>query len=231
MKRRNHIALAWLLGICAVLTCGVVRADVSFDPVTWGTGGNTLGWSNIVGDANAVTSPATGGNPDGYLAIPFGAVDPLTFQSAEVGTASPGFTGDYSNLGLTFNLLGYQAAEMGLFFVSSAGGASKWTLALDYNPPVDHMWQPYDVDFLSQGLWVRESGSVDFLTAIAQVDSIGVLLRHLSWGEEMTYGVDNWQYYLGGQFYVPEPGVAAMGAVLALSAVIWARRTRRPRRA
>jgi hypothetical protein len=216
--------------ICSLfLACLTSQGDVSLLPVDWGGGGDTLGWINISGNAKPLTSPGTGGNPDGYLAIDFDAVAPFDPQSADVANSGAGYTGDYSGHGLKFDLLGYAAAPTALYFISD-GGASSWTLQLDYDPIVDHTWKSFDVNFFGQGAWARKTGTVDFLTAISQVDSIGLLFEFFSWGEPLNFGVDNWQFYLGNQFYVPEPGVTAMGVILALSAMFWARRTMRSRR-
>lgn len=225
MRRGNYSSGGMVMaGVLLCLACGAF-ADVSMDPVTWGSGGSLLGWSGA-GDANAVTSPASGGNPDGYLGIAFDAADFPTFQIASVSNSGTGYTGNYSGLGLKFDLLGYAGSVHELFFMSSSGGSSAWRLTLVEPPVAEQTWQTFNVSFLTQGSWYRESGDeVDFLTALAQVDSIGLVVSHLNLEAPMQYGIDNWQFMDQSQLYVPEPGSMAMAAVVVLSALFWVRRS------
>ena len=225
MRRCN--SFGWLWGLVSLMVCLAqqVVADVSLDPVTWGTGGNTLGWVGG-GDANPVTSPGSGGNPDGFLAINFDAADPFTYQTNYVANSGAGYTGNYTGLGLKFDLLGYASSLEQVFFVSSADGTnSTWYLTLVDPTPLDQTWQTYNVSFQQPGSWYT-GDSVDFLTALSQVDSIGLIVSQFGTDVPMQYGIDNWQFLQDqSQLYVPEPGVTAMAVMLLLSLAFWGRRT------
>ena len=59
-------------GVAVVLvSAGIALADISFDEVTWGGGGDTLGWDNT--NAATISSPGAGGNPDGFVNLHFDA--------------------------------------------------------------------------------------------------------------------------------------------------------------
>lgn len=218
-----------LMGFVAtwlVVSCQLAVADISYAPVTWGSGGDLLGWTNQGGDANSVTSPATGGNPGGFLAINFAEAYSV-MESNVVANSGPGYTGDYRSrdLALKFDFFGYQSSLQQLFFVSSADGRfSTWKWVIP-EPLVDQQWQTYSVSFQDQGSWYVAGGdtNVNFLDALAQVDSIGLTVSHMNLGN-MQYGLDNWQ------FSVPEPGETAMAAVLLLTMAFWGQRALRARR-
>jgi hypothetical protein len=230
MMRRPSWQYLGLVVAAGLLSFRPACGDISFAPVTWGNGGSTLGWAQQSGNATSVDSPSTGGSGDnrGYLAINFDPADPMTFQSTAVANAGPGYNGDYrsSGLGLTFDLRGYASSYHQLYFVSAAAGGSTWWWDLQA-PAADQVWQSYTVNFHQEGpgAWYT-AGSADFLTALSQVDSIGLILSHYGTDASMQYGLDNWQFNLP----VPEPGVAAMGAVLALTTLFWVRRIMRARR-
>jgi hypothetical protein len=199
-------------------------ADVSMSAVSWESGiGDTLGWTTQ-GDANPATSPTTGGHPGGFLSINF---DPSPLMPQTGSVSGPGFAGNYTDLTLQFDLLGYATSVQQLYFVSSAPGAvSTWYLTL-VNPPVQNQtWQTYNVSFQQQGSWYT-GDSASFFTALSQVDSIGLILNHGATASAMQYGLDNWQF---SQFFVPEPGVTAMAGIVLLSMAFWGRRVFRARR-
>lgn len=202
-------------------------ADVSMDLVTWGTGGSTLGWTGT-GDANSITSPASGGNPGGFLSVQFDAAFPGVYSEI-VSNSGAGYTGNYGGLDLKFDLLGYSNSVQQLFFVSSAGGPSTWFLTLVDPPVQDQSWQTYSVSFKTQGSWYTGS-SVQFLDALAQVDSIGLVITHFGSDTPLQYGLDNWQFLSDqSQLFVPEPGTTAMAAMLVLTLGLWARKLLPPR--
>lgn len=214
------------------LSLRLASADVSFTPVTWGTGGNNLGWSHVVGDASSITSPATGGAGDGkgFLAINFDAADPIyLFQTETVANSGPGYTGDYRNrdLGLKFSLLGYTNAHYLLYFVSSAPGSEgTWIWDLG-DSAANQTWQTFTVNFQTRGAGGWDSDSTgSLLNALAMVDSIGLTITYAlpDVPMPMQFGLDNWQ------FFVPEPGVTSMAALLLLSVVFWGRRIHRSSR-
>jgi hypothetical protein len=233
MKCCNN--LGCLCGIASLVVClaRLAAADPSTEVVTWNAGVDTVGWVQG-GDAASVSSPATGGNPGsgGYLSVNFDAADPLNWQTGFVTNSGAGYMGNYSGLGLKFDLLGYGSSVQQLFFVSSAAGSnSTWIMTLVDPPALNQTWQTYNVSFKNQGSWYSGE-SVDFLTALSQVDSIGLIMSHFGTETPMQYGLDNWQFLRDHtEFYVPEPGVSAMVAMLMLSAAFWGWRAFRTRRA
>jgi hypothetical protein len=216
----------------SVLLAAPSWASVSFERVTWGTGGTVLGWAvpPPEGDAISLTAPATGGSLDdlGFLAMDFSAANPSTQQADRMANGGAGYTGNYIQDkvgGVTFDLKGYSGSTLQLYFVSSADGGSTWWWDLDA-PVVDQEWQNYRVNFRDQGIngW-HTSGSMDFINALSQVESIGLIVGHYGTDMPMQYGLDNWQFQLA----VPEPETTSMAAVIGLSALVWVRRMRRTR--
>lgn len=222
--------IRWVLNGLAVtavlLAPGGASGDVSFAPVTWGDGGSLEGWVNQGGDAVSVTALATGGSRDGrgFLAIDFPPTQPMGLQANAVANSGAGYTGYYldPSLGLRFDLMGYPGSIQAIYFTSSVGGGSTWQWDLFVADEAGHGWRTYLVNFQQQlefdsvG-WYRTAGTVDLLTALSYVDSIGLIVSH--YGPPvpvaMQYGLDNWQ------FFVPEPDVTAMAAILILSAAFW----------
>ena len=213
-KRRWGSAGVWLLA------AGLASADISFQRVTWGNGGDPLGWysRDAVG---TVSSPGTGGNPDGFLQFAFVGAQFPGLQSDALVTSAAGYVGDYTiGTGLSFNFLGSPSSAQALYFQSAAGGGTIWTYTLS---PASSGWENYSVSFLSDAGWTRLSGSASFASALTQVSLIGITVTHLNDGSPVTYGLDNWEY-LGS---VPEPAavwmvVAALGAgALLLRRQVW----------
>lgn len=217
------------LGVC--MAGRLALADVSVTPVTWDSGPEA-GWQ-WGGDATSVTTEPAGGNGGGFLAMNFDAASPLTFQSNVVYNSSAGYVGNYRRHYLTFDLMGYGASDYELFFVSSATGSNEtWYLTFVDKPDVDgswlHTYNPYVISF-EQSQWGGwYGGSGDFMSALSQVDSIGLIVYHFGTDVPMTYGLDNWHL---AKTPVPEPETAGMAIVLAMSGLFWLRRYIRDRRA
>lgn len=229
-----HRGLLRLLLAFGAVAATQVWGSVSFERVTWGTGGTTLGWAvpPPADDSIALTSPGTGGSGDnlGYLALDFPATNTTAQQTDRMANNGNGYTGNYrsNNVGaVRFDLKGYASSTLQLYFMSSADGGSTWLWNLDA-PAVDQEWQTYRVNFQQEGPsgW-QTSGGADFLKALSQVESIGLIVQHLGTDAPMQYGLDNWQFQLA----VPEPEAIPMGAVVALTALAWGRRLLRAQRA
>ena len=200
------LAGAWL----SVTAC----ASVSFIPVTWEPGGNTMGWTNAGGLATGVGTigvPATGGDPAAYLRLLFPA-DPFPVIPLDsMVAAGEGYTGDYISQGsqqVVFDFLGYPTSPQAFYFASSAGGGSWWEYTFTSS---DHVWETHAISFRNPDGWTQVSGSTDFITALSQVDLIGIVVQHLNLDDPLVYGLDNWQ------FQVPEPSEWAMLGVALLS--------------
>ena len=216
-----------------MLVAAQTWASVSFERVTWGTGGTTLGWAvpPPAEDSFALTSPGAGGSGDnlGYLALDFAATNTTAQQTDRMANNGNGYTGNYrsNNVGaVRFDLKGYASSTLQLYFISAAEGGSTWLWDLDA-PAVDQEWQTYRVNFQQEGPngW-QTSGGADFLKALSQVESIGLIVQHLGTDAPMQYGLDNWQFQLA----VPEPEAIPMGIVVALTAFAWGRRLLRTQR-
>ena len=225
--RQGAIALITPASLClaAVLVLAIVtpssQASISFDAVTWGNGGDTLGWHSTGGVAT-VTSPALGGNPDGYVNAHFAVGAPPGPTTDAIVSTNEGYIGNYAGyngLTLRFDYLGYSEMAQSLFFTSTAGGGSTWA----YNLTVPaHNWTGYQVSFANPSGWTRLSGASDFATALTQVDMIGLTILNSQSLTTFDYGLDNWQYFQG---YVPEPGSLALGLTGLLSVGMTFRRS------
>jgi hypothetical protein len=216
-KLRAATGYAVIVAVClAAPRC--VQGSVSYEPVTWGTGGDSLGWASQDG-VGTVSSPGGGGSPGGYLAMGF-AVDPFPVaQSDAVATSADGFTGDYTSVGTaTFEFLGYASSAQSLYFVSSAGGGSVWEYVLNSSA---HAWESFTVGFQDGSGWNLVSGSETFATALSQVDLIGIKVEHLNLDSPLDYGLDSWQFAQN----VPEPGTVSI-TILALLSIAFAGRCR-----
>jgi hypothetical protein len=225
-SRWNHLSL---VAVVILLWAGTGLASVSVEKVTWDSGPVPgWGWS---GDATSLTTEPAGGNLNGFLALNFDAALPITYQSAQVSNSSAGYTGDYRGYYLTFDLLGYGASDYELFFVSSASGSNEtWYLTFLDKPTVDQAWQPYNpyVITFAQTQWGGwYGGAGNFMNALSQVDSIGLIVYHSGTEVPMMYGIDNWQLQLTP---VPEPEVGIMAIVLVMSGLFWMRRVISARR-
>jgi hypothetical protein len=196
---------------------GLSHGSISYELVTWGSGGNTLGWASVGGGGADVTSPGTGGNPDGYLNMQFVVTGVSGPQIDAIANGGAGYTGNYTtDTALRFNYLGYPGSVASLYFDSSAGAAgSTWELTL---PEGSHTWRTLTVamregtQFPGYDGWTDVSGSGDsFLLALSQVDRIGLIIQTTSAPGTYDFGLDNWQ------FYVPEPGAMSMVMTALLS--------------
>ena len=196
------------LALCAlILLVGSASADLSFDKVTWGHGGDTLGWYTTNGVAAAL-SPAVDGNPYGWLLMSFDA-NPAPFPVFETDSlvvTNEGYIGNYDRYsqfgmlgpGVKFDFLGYPSSAQALFF-ESAGG-SRW--AKDFQVH-SHTWESHMIDFNGIG-WAQVTGAETFQESLRHVDLVGFIVEHLNFDDAFDYGVDNWQYV------IPEPGATAM---------------------
>jgi hypothetical protein len=207
------------------MSARLTLAAVSLDPVTWDAG-DVLGWG-VVGNAT-VTAPSPGGNPNtgGYLAIAADPATPPGPQDVQVMNSGAGYTGDYTGHRLKFDLLGYGGPSYSYdLFFSSTATAETWYLTLGDPILADQTWQTYNISFLPSQWGGWYGGGVDFLGSLSQVDTVGLIVRDNYADSSKLYGLDNWQFLLDNQFAVPEPGVNAMAAILALSGIIWIRRS------
>jgi hypothetical protein len=159
-----------------------------------------------------VTSPGTGGNPQGYLDMHFDGAAFPTIEQDFLVTQAPDYVGDYTGRRLNFNFLGYPSSACSVYFESTAGGGSVWVqdFTVDMNG-----WMGVDVGFGNGSAWTRISGPEDnFALALTQVSEIGVAIQHLNTGIALDYGIDNWQAY------VPEPGAVAMYLTALISTLV-----------
>jgi len=216
---------AWNYGLAAVLAACIAShaasGAISFEPVTWGSGGATLGWQRGSGDALSLNSPVTGGNPDGYLSLNFDSGNMLQFDEM----FNTQYTGDYtahSGLSVSFDFRGFTGSPQSLYFESDAG-VTRWYYDLDI---ASEGWLTHRVEFGSESGWVHASGETDFFAALASVSAIGFLLGHQDASLPFSFGLDNWKF--GNE--VPEPGAVALAlAVLGASmAVLRRNRSRAP---
>jgi hypothetical protein len=154
------------------------------------------------GVATAVTSPASGGHPDGYLNMHFDPTPTPSWQIDIMGTTD--YAGDYTQLedpSVAFDFLGYPTSAQSLYFESTAGGGSAWVYDLDVDT---NTWQTYVVSLSDPTGWTQVSGSESFYLALTEVTLMGIIVEHLNVDMTFDYGLDNWRVF------VPEPGVLAM---------------------
>ena len=203
----------WAPVFLVVAMASTVMGNVSFDKVTWGNGGDTLGWASQGGVAASVTAPAEGEN--GYLSMNFNPTDPMPMvQSDRLATSGGGYTGSYAGVsGATFDFRGQAGAPQWIFF---EGGASTWEQLLTGAAP---SWQPYSVSFVTDSGWSRVgSSSESFAQALADVKLIGFETTFIDSGSPFAYGVDNWQFTPSSfADAVPEPDSVLMMVALLLS--------------
>jgi hypothetical protein len=218
-KRLAGAILAAGLGMLAT-----VRADISYDLITWGSGGNTLGWTSR--DAvGGVSSPGTGGNPDGFLLMRFVPPGPPSLEGDLLYTTAAGFIGNYQLAGVKFDFLGYPSSAQALYLESTAAGGSTWVQTFTSGA---HGWEGESFQFLFETGWTRLSGSAEFGTAMSEVSLVGLKLQHLNDGDTtFDYGLDNWQFQ-DLSWMVPEPGAGWMllAALAPGAALLWRRRAR-----
>jgi len=204
----NSRGCVTVLLLACLLAAGTCYADPTFGLVTWGGGGDTLGW--VSNSFASITSPGSGGNPDAYLLTHFDGVGgPPTVETDTMQNTDAGYTGNYAQytgLGVNFDFLGYPSSAQSLYFESTAGGGSTW--GYDFASTA-HAWESQSISLNDDMGWTRLSGSDDFSTALGQVSSIGVTVEHLNTGAPFDYGLDNWQYS-DADAAVPEPGTVAM---------------------
>jgi hypothetical protein len=232
---RSLAVAAVCMASAALLSAMPARAAISFAPVTWGNGGDTLGWftTNLnqltfmptAGQTSAATSPG-GGNPGGYLNMGFpGSLVPATELLV---TDAAGFTGDYTGyagLSVGFNWLGMPASATALYLVSSSGLGSSWMHTFS---ATSGSWESESIGFGS-GSWTQLGGpATTFQSALSQVSLIGfsVTSPALGFGNPTDFGLDNWQYSVAATG-VPEPGEWAMILTVLGSVALTLRRTLR----
>lgn len=218
---------AWHYGLAAVLAACVASpasGAIAFEPVTWGSGGDMLGWQKGSGDAASLTSPGSGGNPDGHLSLNFDSNNPMP-QFDEMYTQQEGVTGDYtafSGLSVSFDFRGFTGGSQSLYFESDSG-VTRWIFDLDI---ASEGWLTHRVGFGSASGWFHASGQTDFFEALASVSAIGFMLGYQDPNNAFSFGLDNWRF--GNE--VPEPGAVALAlSVLGASlAVLRRNRSRAP---
>jgi len=203
----------------------LVSAALTFTPVTWGSGGDTLGWfsTNVVGGGvgSGATSPATGGNPasSGYLSLHFEPPTPIPTGPVhgEMVTMGAAYTGDYTAehfagaepLFVQFDFLGFPVGTQFLYFESSAGGGSSWAYELT---GVEDTWVTQAIPFGTDAGWTQLSGADPFALALTDVSLIGIQVDYLIDGEPLDFGIDNWHFLIA----VPEPGEIALAITMLL---------------
>jgi hypothetical protein len=204
-------------------------AVVSFESVTWGSGGDTLNWNYDASAADSLTSPSTGGSGDdaGYLKLYFSEPPMMPVnESDRMWTTESTLVGDFVTDGvgsLSFDFLGYADTAQALFFEST--GAS-W--GYSFSSTASSTWETKNFSFASASGWNLLSGSGSFADALASVSTIGVMMTHSDAVGDFTYGVDNWDYGVTGGMAVPEPGSIAMSVTALLGMGGLLRRRRRP---
>jgi hypothetical protein len=237
-RRSIHVSAVAAVSLLVIAMGAALpaRAAISFAPVTWGGGGDTLGWftTNLsqatffptAGQTSSATSPGAGGNPSGYLNMGFpGSLVPATELLV---TDAAGFTGDYTLdpvASVSFDWLGMPASATALYLVSSAGLGSSWIHTFS---ATSGSWESESISFGS-GLWTQLGGpATTFASALSQVSLIGfsVTSPALGFGNPTDFGLDNWQNTAAAAG-VPEPGEWAMIITVLGSVVITLRRARR----
>jgi hypothetical protein len=223
---RTRVIMVSLVATFVVTHTG--WAVVSFEPVTWGSGGDTLNWDYDASAADSLTSPATGGSGDeaGYLELYFS--DPMIpmNESDRMWTTESTLVGDFVMDGvgnLSFDFLGYADTAQALFFESDV---ASW--GYSFSSAASSTWETKTFSFASASGWTLLSGSGSFSDALASVSKIGVMMTHSDDEGDFTYGLDNWTYGVNGGMAVPEPGSIAMSVTALLGMGGLLRRRRRP---
>ena len=212
MKRRKQARLTAVLGLFLLMAGarGGIAFPLDLDPVTWGSGGNTLGWYSDLG-VGTVTSPNAGVPHEGYLDILFDPTVPVpSSQFDRLMTQGVGYIGDYTSvpgLGVGFDFYGAPSA-ISLVLESAAGGGSQWEYGFT---PSGLGWETFWISLSSPAGWTRYGGAADpFALALTDVSAIGFYITAPDSAAPLNYGLDNWDYG------TPEPGTFAGMSVLLL---------------
>lgn len=168
--------------------------------------------------ASAWGYAAGSGNPAGSYA---GITDTVggDFDSDEyVSTANGNYLGDYRTSAMGVQRIDFDfysdpggsataPADLRLFFVHDLGGASQSTWfyggAGELLDDVSTGWNSFQVSLYDSG-WYTPDGLTSFLTAISDVDRIGVYLAYQPNLDGQNYAIDN--FSLDDQIVIPEPG-------------------------
>ena len=213
MKIRTILAGIAALGLLAHSASAVV----SFEPITWGSGGDTLGWY-VTGETHPVslTSPAVGGNPSGFLQAAFGG-DPA-FQSASIVLDSGSYFGNYwadHVAGVRFQFLGFPGTPQSFFFASASGTIWSYDIVT-----VNRNWNNNSFyAAFNENNYTKIAGSQTLQQALTEVALVGFSVSHLD-VDPFTYGIDNWRLVHA----IPEPGSMAMALTALVSALATFRR-------
>jgi len=212
-NKTNNVMVFCVALLITFLTPWQVLAAISFNPITWGDGVDTLSWEQRDTVATSVSAPATGGEGDnkGYLSMVFEPTVPFPEEDAMV-TSFADWTGNFidEQVGsLSFDFMGYPSSLLqSVYFESTAGGGSTWIS--DSFESLAHTWESESVSFISDSDWNLATGGGSFASALTEVSEIGVMVRLP--GDDVgpfSFGLDNWDYDLGS-FAVPEPGTIIM---------------------
>jgi len=227
-----------MAGFVCLLTLATANAvPVINTPETFNSGLN--GWQYTVmdpGNPTATVTSAVIGSHTNALYVSFkeqseAMVPPTELVHAFADTNSV-FTGDYrpatieqsygvQNLGAAFKFYSGDSFDGGLalFFHSSISG-NEWRYGLSVPATLD-TWYTYAVPIAwsSDGAWNSGGlGETEFLTDLASVDQIGILVQRSFDTAPENYGLDDFQ------LYVPEPSTYAMLAFTFLTLGLTMRR-------
>ncbi len=219
---------AWFLGgvLALCLAAGPAGAYVVLSEVTWGTGGDTLGWTADE-DFVDLTSPGAGGNPDGYLDLAYldSRQQPGEAYSVVYAGASSVFSGDWTDeMWVEFDFWADDVQPGGIELQwQSSTNSTVWRYTL--TSPDVQSWETLSASFTyNETLWRYGDfggGNLDlFLSDLSSIEWIGVLLYDNTTAAN-NYGIDKWQ------LMIPEPGEYDMPCGALAMTLLSLRRRRR----
>lgn len=213
------VALAIVLACVRLASAAPVMPPLT--PQDWGTGGDLEGFTLAGPDADTISSPGSGGNPDGYLLTTFNTPGVPAPESDTIQSTETNYTGDLTGLKLTFDFLGYPPSDQFFTFTSTFGGGSTWEIP--FSSLASQTWETKMFSFSGPSGWSLVSGSGTFLDAVMSVTLVGVNVNHvpLIGGDPFTYGIDNWQYMINASTAdLPEPSQYLMMLMVLLSTTL-----------
>ncbi|MEI8141141.1 MAG: hypothetical protein WCI03_14905, partial [bacterium] len=162
---------------------------------------------SVGGGGAMVTASPVDGNPNGYLQIQFdfGGFPGVDFDS--VANGAVGYTGDYNNLVLSFDYLGFGPNSLQSLYFKSAVGNSTWEYV--FSTP-SASWENLSVSFNTLSGWTSTNIGVSFQDAITNVSLLGFSVRTpLDSIGLVTFGVDNLEFSYD-QIATPEPNAIVL---------------------